>query len=199
MKLYYSPLSPFARKVAIAAEILELTGSIEFVPGKGELMKRDPVFRALNPSGQIPTLITDDGEAIFDSPVICAYLNSLSARDIVGEGSERWRNWRDAAVGDSLADAALQYRYEVGLRPERLRWNDWREAWSNKIIDTLQYLEERSDALANRSDIGVISIFCALAFIDARIGELGWRQTHRGLCAWYEAFSLRPEVTASPA
>ena len=186
------------RKVVIAATVLGLLDRIELVPAKGNVMARDPQFRAVNPSGQIPALLTDDGEALFDSPVICEYLDDLVSGSLLGTGAPRWRNLRDQALGDTMLDAALHTRYEVALRPEPLRWKDWQAAWSNKITDTMALIEGRAANLGGRMDIGVISIFCALAYIDARLPDvLPWRNGCPELATWFDAFATHPKVAPS--
>lgn len=198
MKLYHSAHSPYVRKVVIAATVLGLLDRIELVPAKGNVMARDPQFRAVNPSGQIPALLTDDGEALFDSPVICEYLDDLARGSLLGTGALRWRNLRDQALGDTMLDAALHTRYEVALRPEPLRWGDWQAAWSGKITDTMAMIEGRAASLDGRMDIGVISIFCALAYIDARLSDvLPWRGDRPGLARWFDAFAKHPKVAPS--
>lgn len=165
MKLYHSPFSPFSRKTVIVAEVLGLSDRITIVPGRGNVMLRDPEFRAMNPSGQIPVLFTDEGEALFDSPVICDYLDNLAGRrGVIGSGAERWRNLRDQALSDTMLDAALQCRYEIGLRPEANRWADWLEAWRSKIEDTLAAFESRAGELHGRLDVG-----CDRALLRARL------------------------------
>lgn len=198
MKLYHSANSPFVRKVMIAAEALGLTGCIELIPARGNVLARDPAFRSINPSGQIPTLLTDDGEVLFDSPVICEYLDAGVGGSLFGQGRERWRNLRDQALGDTMLDAALHTRYETAMRPAELRWVDWQEAWSNKIIDTMTLLECRAGSLAGRMDIGVVAIFCALAYIDARLAEtVSWRERFPELAGWFTVFASYPQVSPS--
>ena len=197
MKLHHSALSPFVRKVSILADFLGISDQIELIPGKGNLMLHNPEFRQMAPSGQIPVLITDQGEALFDSPVICEYLDALAQGDLFGKGETRWRNLRDQAIGDTLCDAALQLRYEIGLRPADRQWADWRAAWMNKITDSLAWIEARPGHFDGRRDIGPISVFCALAFIDNRVTEVDWRGDFPGLAAWYDAFAALPEVAAT--
>lgn len=197
MKLHHSALSPFVRKVTILANFLGISDRIELVSGKGNVMLHDPEFRRIAPSGQIPVLVTDAGEALFDSPVICEYLDDLAQGHLFGRGDQRWHNLRDQALGDSMCDAALQLRYEIGLRPAGLQWQDWRAAWANKITDTLAWLEARPGHFDGRCDIGPISIFCALAFIDNRVTEIAWRSGYPQTAAWFDSFAARPEVAAT--
>lgn len=197
MKLYHSRLSPFARKVTILAEELGLSDRIELIHGSGNLMQRDAEFRRLNPSGQIPTLVTDNGDALFDSPVICEYLDDLVGGTLIGKGAARWRNLRDQALGDGMCDAALQLRYDMGLRPQDLQWDDWKAAWRGKIEDTLAWLEARPGHFDDRYDIGPISVFCALAFITNRIPEITWRPSFPAVAAWFDAYGARQTVATT--
>lgn len=198
MKLYHSANSPFVRKVMIAAEALGLADRIELIPARGNVLARDPAFRAINPSGQIPTLVTDQGDPLFDSPVICEYLDAAAGGTLFGQGEARWRNLRDQALGDTMLDAALQTRYESAMRPAELRWADWQEAWSNKVVDTMALLDARTDSLAGRMDIGVIAIFCALSYIDVRLADtVQWRDRFPALASWFSAFAAHPHVTPS--
>lgn len=197
MKLYHSRLSPFARKVTILAGELGLTDRIELIHGNGNLMLRDTGFRAMNPSGQIPTLVSDDGEILFDSPVICEFLDAFAGGDLIGKGPQRWRNLRDQALGDGMCDAALQLRYDIGLRPANRQWDEWQAAWRGKIEDSLAWIEARTGHFDGRHDIGPISVFCALSFIDNRIPELCWRQTCPGVASWFDAYATRPAVAAT--
>lgn len=197
MKLYHSALSPFVRKVTIAASFLGIAERIELIAARGSVMLHDPDFRRLAPSGQIPVLVTESGTALFDSTVICDYLNELADGDLFGRGEQRLHNLRDQALGDTMCDAALLVRYETGLRPAQLQWQDWHEAWASKITDTLAWLEARPGHLQGRCDIGAISVFCALAFIDNRVTEIGWRSRYPGTAAWFDAFASRPEVAST--
>lgn len=194
MKLYYSANSPFVRKVVIVAEALGLTSRIERTPATANPLVRDAHLRSLNPMGQLPTLVTDDGMALFDSPVICEYLDRLGDDGIIGNGSDRWRNLRDAALGDGLLEAALTYRYEKGMRPEALQWADWSAAMAGKVVDILDFLETHAGKLSGRLDIGPISFCCALVYLDWRLEELNWRNGRPVLDAWFKAFCERPEV-----
>lgn len=198
MKLYHSPHSPFVRKISIAAEFLGLSAALELIPARGNLMVRDPLLRAMNPSGQIPILLTDDDGPIFDSPVICAYLEAQAGGGLTDSSALRWRDLRDQAIGDGMLDAALQCRYESALRPESLRWPDWLDAWRNKVEDSCQALAARATELQGRRDIGAISIFCALAYIDSRLQDvIDLRDAWPDLMSWFDDFAAIPEVSLS--
>lgn len=196
MQLYHSPHSPFVRKIVIAAELLGLSHRIELVPARGNVMAHDPAFRRINPSGQIPVLVTGTDGPIFDSPVICDYLERLAGGGLTGTGADRWRDLRDQAMADTMLDAALHCRYETALRPEALRWPGWLAAWRNKIADTCAHFETQPPE--GRMDIGAVSLFCALAYIDARLREvIGLRADYPVLMAWFDRFAAHPAVAPS--
>lgn len=197
MKLYYSGYSPFARKVAIVAEFLGLSERIERIASSGNPLVRSQEFRDINPSGQIPVLVTDEGLVLYDSKVICAYLNSLSDRDVMGQGDALWRNLTEASLADTLVESGLQYRYEIAVRPVELRWDAWTDAWRAKITDGLAALDARSDDLRGRMDIGVISIICALAYVEWRFADLEWAARYPKLYRWFAEVSRDPVVAAS--
>jgi glutathione S-transferase len=197
MKLYHSANSPFVRKVVICAELLGLSNRIELIPAKGDPLVRDAQLRALNPSGQIPTLITDDGTVLFDSNVICEYLDDLGGGKVFGSGQQRWTNLRDAALGDLLTESGLQVRYEIGMRAQALRWDAWEEAWLGKIDDVLAHLDERAEQLQGRTDIGPVAICCALIYFDWRLESLRWSELYPRLGAWFKEFRQHPAVKFS--
>src|SRR3954451_22246874 len=122
MKIFYSPASPYVRKVMVVAHELGLADRIERLPSAAGPVARDAAIREHNPLGQVPTFFTDDGAVLYDSRVICEYLDDLGGGSFFGSGAARWRNLTDAALGDGLLGAALLARYEAVLRPEPLRW-----------------------------------------------------------------------------
>src|SRR5262249_40526599 len=127
MKLRWSPASPYVRKVMVAAIETGLEGRIEKVPTKVGPVIENPELSRENPLIKIPSLVTDDGITLYDSPVICEYLDSQhqGAKLFPPAGPARWHALRQLALGDGILDAALLARYENTLRPEALRWKDW--------------------------------------------------------------------------
>ncbi|MBV9077141.1 MAG: glutathione S-transferase [Methylobacteriaceae bacterium] len=197
MKLFFSPASPYVRKVMIVAHELGLAGRIEKLPAAAGPVKRDQTIRPVNPIAQVPTLLTDDGTALYDSRVICEYLDDLGGGRFFGQGAERWRNLTDAALGDGLLGAALLVRYESVLRPEPYRWTDWIGGQSEKITDAADRIERLAPALGDRLDIGTVTLFCALGYLDFRFPDLAWRATRPAAAAWFERFSARPSAQAT--
>ena len=198
MKIFYSAGSPFVRKVMVVAHELGCADAIERLPSAAGPVKRDETIRAENPLGQVPTFITDGGEAIFDSRVICEYLDATRGDgSLFGAGSERWSRLTMAAAADGLAGAALLARYEGFLRPEDKRWPDWVEGQLAKVRDAIGWFETRADGLGDRFDIGTISFGCALAYVDFRFADLGWRDHSPEAAAWFARFSERPSMKAT--
>ena len=197
MMLFFSPSSPFVRKVMVVAHELGLADRIERMPSFAAPVDRNAAIREHNPLGQVPTLLTDDGQALYDSRVICEYLDGQAGGLLFGDGETRWRNLRDAAMGDGLMNAALLARYEGTLRPEALRWEDWRRGQLEKVTDVLARLEPMAPSLGGRGDIATITFGCGLGYLDFRFPDLGWRDGRPGLAAWYAAFGDRPSMQAT--
>lgn len=199
MKLFFSPTSPYVRKVVVLASELGLDGRIERVAVKTSPTSPDPALGGANPLRKIPTLVTDEGEALYDSPVICEYLDTLHSgpRAFPPAGPARWRALRLQALADGLLDAAVLVRYEVALRPEERRWAEWLQGQLAKVDAALDALEAEAATFAERVDIGTISAACALGYLDFRFAAHGWRSGRPRLAAWYERFAARPSLVAS--
>ena len=195
MKLYYSPMSPYVRKVRAVAITLGLADRIEQVPQD----PREPsgAYRAKNPLARIPALETDDGDVLFDSPVICEFLGHQAPDQAVypPAGPDRWRALKQQAIGDGIMDAAVPLRHET-LRPEARQSPEWLARYEGMITSALDALE--SEAAANRlsdvSDIGTLSIACALGYLDFRFADLVWRNGRPALARWFDGFATRPAI-----
>ena len=119
MKIYYAAASPFVRKCLVVAAELGLRDKIELVSAAAHPVNRDKSVVAHNPLGKIPTLLVDDGSALYDSRVICEYLNSLGDGHLLPrEGKERWDMLVEQSLADGVCDAAVLTRYETFARPE---------------------------------------------------------------------------------
>lgn len=196
MKLYFSPTSPYVRKVMITAHEVGLADRIEMLGSAAHPINRDRTIIAQNPLGQVPTLIADDGTVIADSRVICAYLNDLAKGSVFpADGKARLQAEIDQALGDGILGAALILRYEVAVRPEALRWPEWISGQWDKIHTTLAHFE--AHAPEGRADIGAITLASALSYLDLRFPEYDWRKTHPKLAAWYATFEKRPSMVAT--
>jgi glutathione S-transferase len=197
MKLYFSPASPYARKVRVSAFELGLAARIELLPVTLSPISPNAQLREHNPLGKIPVLLTESGEALYDSPVICEYLDALAGggRLWPPAGPARWRALRRQALADGITDAAVLVRYEQTVRPEALRWSEWIEGQRLKIRTALAELE--SDSLEGPFDIGAISIACALGYLDLRFAEERWREHQPRLAGWLATLAQRPSLAST--
>lgn len=200
MKLHWSPRSPFVRKVMIAAHELGLAERFSTVRTVVHPEVPHEGLMADNPLSKLPTLVLDDGSALFDSRVICEYFDGLAggARLFPAAGSERLAALRDQALGDGLMDIALLWlmeRYE----PEERRSPKLIAAFQTKLARTLDRLEADIGAIAARPyDIGHLTIGTSLSYLDFRFPDLAWRNGHDRLAAWHAGFAARPAVQANP-
>lgn len=195
MKIFYSPTSPYVRKCLVVARELGLSHRIELLPSKASPVDRDPSIIPSNPLGKIPTFITDDGVVLFDSRVICEFLNALGGGTLFpANGAERWRVLTEQSLGDGILDAAILARYEVALRPEPARLQAWLQGQLDKIDSGLREFEAHADRLKNRVDIGTITLACALGYLDLRFNNISWRSKCPQLKEWFATFGGRPSM-----
>ena len=184
--LRYSPASPYARKIRIAADLIGLSDRIDVAPADAA----DPAdsLRRQNPLGKIPTLILEDGSALYDSRVIAEYLDHLAGggRIIPVDPSARFAALRLQALGDGVNDAALLIRYESFSRPETLRDAEAIAHQQGKIDRALDALEAAPPA--GSIDIGHLAVACALGYLDLRFAG-AWRAEHPRLVTWLEKFA----------
>jgi glutathione S-transferase len=203
MKLHTNPASPFGRKVKVLAIEAGLYDRLELHNVQTSPVGADLGLVADNPLGKIPCLVLEDGGVLYDSRVICEYLDTLHGQQRLfpAEGPARWTALRRQALGDGIAEAAVLTRYETFLRPEEQRWPAWIDGQLDKVKRGLDRLESEAGALGERIDIGTIAIGCALGYLDFRYGTLGWRATRPGLAAWFEQFAARESMlrTLPPA
>jgi len=199
MKLFFSPSSPYVRKCMVVAHEVGLVDRIERLASAANPINRDRTIVAVNPLGKVPTLITDEGVALYDSRVICEYLNALGGGSLVpASGAARWQVLTEQSLGDGILDAALLARYEGAMRPEPLRWADWLDGQLLKINTALDQLETRwMPHLGGPLDIGVVATACALGYLDFRFADMGWRASRPALASWYAAFAERPSMRAT--
>ena len=199
MKLRYSPASPYVRKCMVLAHETGLAGRLEIVP----TVTADPKSGLAedNPLGKIPALITGEGDTLFDSPVVCEYLDSLhgGAKLFPASGKARWTALRRQALADGLLDAALLRRYE-SMRPANEQspaWDAKQKATIGRALDVLEAEAERLGDPAGPVDIGLIAIGCALGYLDFRFAKDEWRSGRPKLARWFEGFAKRPSMAAT--
>ena len=198
MKIYFSPISPYVRKCMVVAHELGLAGRIEMLPAAANPVTRDQTVVASNPLGKVPTFLTDAGDALYDSRVICEYLDAEAGGKLFPpEGAARWHALTQQSLGDGLLDAALLARYETALRPAELRWEGWLKGQMEKLASSLDRIEQQASGLGNRVDIGTITFGCALGYLDFRFADYGWRASHPQAAAWFEQFNARPSMQAT--
>jgi glutathione S-transferase len=203
MKLLSSPASPYARKVRLTARIKGLADRIEEVatatnePENAELRK-------VNPLSKIPALITDDGLMVYDSAVICEYLDAQAPTPVLfpKDPAKRWPVLVQSALGDGMLDAAILLVYEKRFRPE----DKWVQAWIDrqqaKIDGAVAHLESAPPAFDGQPDYGTLTIACALGYLDFRHGGK-WRASATKMVAWLDKFASAvpgfAETTPPPA
>jgi len=199
MKLYISLASPFARKARVVARETGLASRIEEVVAAVSPVKANVEVGRSNPLMKVPTLVLDDGSALFDSPVICEYLDSLhpGRKLFPSSGDARWTALKLQAVGDGILDAGILTRYETVLRPKELQWADWMKGQREKWHTALDFLERSAAVLAGEPTIGSITAACALGWLDFRYGDDDWRPSRPALARWYETFSARESMRAT--
>jgi len=200
MKLRHAAASPFVRKVMVAAHELALVGRIELVPTNVSPIRANAGLAAENPLMKVPSLVTGDGQVLFDSPVICEYLDSLAGGGLLfpPASSERWTALRRQALGDGILDALVLARYE-SVRPEDKQWSGWTDGQMAKAHQGLA--AAAGENLDGFSTIGHVAIACMLGYLDFRFAEDGWRGRHPKLAGWFANVSERPSMrlTRPPA
>jgi len=198
MKLRWASASPFVRKVTVTALETGLDSRIERVAT--DYHKPDSDIVKHNPLGKVPALIRDDGSILVDSPVICAYLDSLSegAKVIPPDGEARWQALQLEGLADGLLEQAIAVQRERG-RPEDKRWQAATDRAWGKVERTLDWIEASPELLEGQVDIGQIALGCALGWIEFRMGDIlgDWRTRWPAVGRWYGAFSARPSMQAT--
>jgi glutathione S-transferase len=201
IKLHHSPASPYVRKVMVAAHELGLVERIELVPTVVSPLQPNGALAAENPLMKIPSVTTEDGTILFDSPVICEYLDSLSRKEKLfpATGAARWNALRQQALGDGILDALILCRYEHAMRPEEKRWTGWIDAQMRKVQGGLGALA--AEDLSGTRTIGHITAGVVLGYLDFRFPEEGWRIRYPQLRDWYAGVADLPSMkaTAPPA
>ena len=185
MILRSAPASPFGRKTKMSAIILDLMDKIEVV--KANLMDPEDTVPQQNPLGKIPVLILDDGTELFDSPVICEYLDSIGNGTLFPSGGARWGALRMQALCDGILDAGILQVYERRYRPENMYHQPWIDMQQAKIDRAMGWLEANAPNFGAEIDIGDVTLACALGYLDFRF-EGAWRKDHPKLVAWLGAF-----------
>ncbi len=191
MKLFFNKPSPYARKVRVVVHEKQLAERIDW--HEVDPWADPPALLAATPIGRVPALIADDGTLFTESGTIAEYLDS------VGKGpsllaSDRFAVLARSALAQGLIDAAFGSVIER-RRPAERQWGDWLERLRRAIDRTLPTLQVQPE----RFDLGDISTACALAYLDFRLPEIAWRQSHSRLAAWLDSVNRRPSMVATRA
>jgi glutathione S-transferase len=196
MKLIYSVASPYARKARMALIEARLEGRVE--TEAIDPWADPPGFRDDNPLGKVPTLVRDDGPPLFQSNVVCEYLNAVAGAQLYpAEGPDRWAALRQLALADGILDASVTVRMELIFHePDQL---------SQKLVErqelsvalALDALESEAAALNGPVTIGQIAVACALGYRDFRFADVEWRTARPNLAGWFADFSERASMTAT--
>jgi len=193
MKLYYSATSPYVRKVNVFTIEAGLDDKIENITTNPWVT--DANLLADNPLSKVPTLILGDGTVLYDSPVICEYLDSLNTGQklIPVAGMKRWMALRLQALGDGILDAAVM-RFLERKRPEVQQSSDWDATQLSAIQRALVYLENNIDDWNKDLTVGQITVGCALGYLDFRFANDSWRDNQPLLAKWYSSFAERTSM-----
>ncbi len=190
MKLHYSPTSPYVRKVMACAIVRGIDGQIERM--RTNPNESPPALLADNPLSKVPCLVTDDGLALFDSPVICEYLDSVGdAAPLFPAGATRWRALKLQALGDGILDAAVGRRGEQA-KPREAGRDAWMARQKAAVERAADQLEDEPPH--QQMDIGSIAVACALGYLDFRFAAEPWRAGHPKLAKWFEEFAQHPAI-----
>lgn len=198
MQLFHNPASPFCRKVDVLLHECGRFGEVEEVPASGHPTATDGRMPlAHNPLGKIPTLLRDDGPALYDSRVITRYLDAHFEAGLYPE-NRLWDVLTLEATGDGIMEAAVLMVYEGRSRPEEARYAPWVEAQWAKITRALDAIEARwMSHLAGKIDMGQIAVGCALGYLDFRHADRDWRAGRAPLADWFAGFEERASMIAT--
>lgn len=200
MKLTFSPASPFARKVRIAAIELGLIDKIEFMPVAVAPGTPNEAYSKITPLKKLPVLILDDGEIVVDSYVIVEYLDELAGggRLIPASPALKWKVKSDHSLLQGMLDSMLLCRYEKITRPEGLRWSAWStDHWNRAWMGMARFDKQVDAMLARPLDIAQIALTCVLGYADFRFPDCGWRKAYPRLDAFHRKMLERPSVKIS--
>ena len=196
MKLFYSPTSPYARKVRMVAIETGLAAQIDVI--SVNVAQEQPELFAANPLGKVPALVLENGEALFDSPVICRYLDSLSGNTLLPlSGWQHWEVLRWEALADGLMDAAYNRVMEERSRPEHERSPAAMTRWETEITRTLQHIETRLDTLGEDLTLAHLALGAAIGYLEFRLPHLLQATAYPQTLAWYVLFRARPAMQAT--
>ncbi|GAB4356026.1 MAG: glutathione S-transferase family protein [Immundisolibacter sp.] len=192
MQLIYAKPSPYSRKARVTVLEKGLADRVEEIVVSP--LEDPAALLEANPLGKVPALRLDDGRCLYDSWVICEYLDGLTPTPrLIPDGPARFEVLRRAALADGVLDAAVTARLEL-LRPEAMRWTPWTDRQQRAIRRGLAAMAQDVSALGDELTLAHIEFAVALGYLDFRLPELAWRDAHPALAAWQDAFSQRPSM-----
>lgn len=191
MKLHWSPKSPYVRKVMVCAHELALVERLELVRSVAAMLQPNERLMRDNPLSKIPTLVLEDGFTLFDSAVICEYLDELGGGSLFPQHrADKWQALRWQAFGDGVLDAAILWRNE---RERAAPLQPLLDAFDLKLRASLAQLDDEAQALKETPfSIGHITVGCALGYLDYRFAAFGWHDKAPRLADWYAEVRVRP-------
>ncbi|WP_170474161.1 glutathione S-transferase [Ruegeria arenilitoris] len=198
MQLYHSSTSPYVRKVMVVLHETNQLADVELkTVATTPVSPADPLFGKA-PLTKVPALERPDGPTLFDSRVICSYLDSCAQAGLYSDGSRYWDIRTLEALADGMLDAALLITYEERLRPEEKQWNEWADAQWGKVERACTALNQHWMAhLSEPLDMGQIAVGCALGYLDLRHDARAWRRGNDALANWFAEFGERPSMVAT--
>ncbi len=198
MKLYHAAASPFVRKVMVTLHELSLMDQVEIVSAATTPMATDSTLAAKNPLGKIPALEREGGATLYDSRVICRYLDDVAGGRLYPAAPRLWETLTLEATADGIMEAAVLMVYEIRCRPEATQDGNWIEAQWQKIDRALDAIEARWMAhLAGPLDAAQVAVGCTLGYLDFRHDARDWRAGRPDLAAWDKAFAARDSMAAT--
>lgn len=202
MKLFYSASSPYSRKVRMVISLKALESTVDM--RLTDPFTADTELAAVNPLGKVPALQLDDGSSLFDSRLLCRYLDSLheSWRLIPRQSEQAWRVWRWEALADGLIDASYHLVMER-RRPVAQQSQEWLGRWAKEIERTLEQLDAEIEQFGSSITLAHLALGAAVGYLDFRLPELLYgSECPQPSCAprlmqWYERFKTQPYMQAT--
>ena len=198
LKLYSNGGSPYVRKVHMVLHETGQMDDVELITATGTALDSSNMPVAQNPAGKVPTLVRPDGPAMYDSRVICRYLDARADAGLYGRPSDLWDNLTIEATAEGMLDALVLMTTERKIRPEELQYQPWMDGQWAKVERSLAALEALWMAhLAGPFGIAHISVICALGYADFRHADRDWRGLAPKLAEWFAGHADRPSVAAT--
>ena len=198
MKLFSRPASPFVRKVRVMARDIGLVDQIDeiILASPEEMYAEMPKY---NPLGKIPALILDDGTVLYESKVICEYLDSLhdGEKFFPSELNFRWKTLLLQGLADGIGEAIITAWMNKFNRPEKFVYEPAISFQLEKVERGLLEINGQVGDFNKLGRIGPLSVACTIGYLDFRFPDLGWRDQNQELAKWYLTFCELPSMKAT--